>query len=78
MPSMRSSAWSLDSIVDSEPDRSVLSTCRFVSVAVEGRRRTCTALLEAHVAGLLDHTERVGDAGLVQLLTGGLAGEVSL
>ena len=44
------------------------------------RRRTCrlgtgAALLEADVAGLLDDTERVLHTGLVQLLTGGLAGE---
>jgi len=34
MPSMVGSAWIFDSMVASEPDRSVLSTCRFVSVPV--------------------------------------------
>ena len=43
--------------------------------ARERRRGTGTALLEADVAGLLDHAQRVLHAGVVELLTGGLAGE---
>ena len=35
MPSIDGSAWIFDSIVASEPDRSVLSTWRFVSVPVK-------------------------------------------
>ena len=53
----------------------MLSTCRFVSVPENVDLAPAQRCSRPDVAGLLDDAQRVLHAGVVQLLTGGLAGQ---
>ena len=75
MPLIDLSDCHLALIVDCAPAGSLFSHLEVRDLAAEALLEARAALLEADVAGFLDHAERVGDARLLHLLAGTLTGD---